>query len=140
MKINTQLFERIIQDLPNYIFVKDLDLIYKLCNKNFVEAVAGNPIKQFADKISYFDKEKGIKNSEILKQFFDRDCPIYIVYDKEKSFDIVLLQNIVEKTSPNLQLKLITPAEWLFKKSFLFKKEITLFKPCLIYIKKNYLR
>ena len=44
MIINTQLFERIIKDLPNYIFVKDLDLIYKLCNQNFVEAIGGNPI------------------------------------------------------------------------------------------------
>jgi hypothetical protein len=43
MQIDTQLFERIIKDLPNYIFVKDLDLVYKLCNQNFVMAVAGSP-------------------------------------------------------------------------------------------------
>lgn len=44
MQIDTQLFERIIKDLPNYIFVKDSDLVYQLCNQNFVLAVGGSPI------------------------------------------------------------------------------------------------
>ncbi|MES2142383.1 MAG: ATP-binding protein [Pseudomonadota bacterium] len=42
MQIDIQLLERIIKNLPNYIFVKDSDLVYKLCNHNFALAAGGN--------------------------------------------------------------------------------------------------
>jgi two-component system, OmpR family, aerobic respiration control sensor histidine kinase ArcB len=42
MQMDIQLLERIIKNLPNYIFVKDSDLVYQLCNHNFAVAAGGN--------------------------------------------------------------------------------------------------
>src|ERR1700736_4454744 len=35
MKLSHQLLEQIISNIPNYIFWKDTDFIYRGCNKNF---------------------------------------------------------------------------------------------------------
>lgn len=114
---------------PDFLFDKTYQI--KLCEINarfplnafmISQCIEAEMQKQFADKISYRDK-KLIKNSEILKKFFDCTQPIYIFSDKEKSFDIFLLQNILEKTSPKLPLKLITPSEWSFKNKFFVQEE-----------------
>lgn len=44
MQIDIKLLEGVIRNLPNYIFLKDTNLIYILCNHNFAVAVGDNPI------------------------------------------------------------------------------------------------
>ena len=110
---------------PDFLFDKTYQL--KICEINarfpmnaFIlsQCIYDEIVKNFVDKISCLHK-KMIKNFEILNQFFDYTQPIYILFDKEKSFDIFLLKNIWEKTLPNLKLKLMTPPECLFKNKFL---------------------
>lgn len=89
MRINTQLFERIIKDLPNYIFVKDLDLIYKLCNQNFVEAIGGDPIGKSDFELPWDKSSAGLYQEEdryILstgKSILNKEVPM-ILLNEEK--------------------------------------------------------
>lgn len=93
MIINTELFERIIKYLPNYIFVKNLELIYKLCNQNFVEAIGGNPIGKSDyelpwDKNSaalYQEEDRYILNTG--KSILNKEVPM-ILLNEEKCLSI----------------------------------------------------
>lgn len=93
MRINTQLFERIIKDLPNYIFVKDLDLIYKLCNQNFVEAIGGDPIGKSDFELPWDKSSAGLYQEEdryILstgKSILNKEVPM-ILLNEEKCLSV----------------------------------------------------
>lgn len=109
---------------PDFLFDKNYQL--KICEINarfplntfmFLQCISVAMRKQFIDKSSYFEK-KLRKNSEIFKQFFDCSQPIYLFFDKEKSFDVFLFKNILEKTLPNIQIKQITPSEGFKNKLF----------------------
>lgn len=104
---------------PDFLFDKRYQI--KICEINarfplnsliFLHCVYNEIYKHFAGKISY--NGKMFKIVEVFKQFFDKKQPIHIYFDKEKSFDIFLLQNLLRKTSPNLTLKLKTSSEFLF--------------------------
>ncbi|MEN9917033.1 MAG: hypothetical protein RLY40_965 [Pseudomonadota bacterium] len=111
---------------PDFLFNKDYQL--KICEINarfplnafiITQCLSTEIHKQFGDKSIYFDK-KLIEASNFFKQFFDCPQPIYLFFDKEKSFEIFLLKNSLKKTSSNL--KLVTPSECLSKDN-LFTKE-----------------
>ncbi|MGC1853954.1 MAG: hypothetical protein WA659_01050 [Candidatus Aquirickettsiella sp.] len=104
---------------PDFLFDKRYQI--KICEINarfplnsfiLLHCVYNEIYKHFAGKISY--NRKMLKIIEVFKQFFDITQPIHIYFDKEKSFDIFLLQNLWEKTSPNLKLKLETSTKFLF--------------------------
>ncbi|KAF5271469.1 hypothetical protein FQR65_LT05089 [Abscondita terminalis] len=106
---------------PDFLFDKNYQL--KICEINarfplnaflISQCIYTEMQQKFVDKFSYFDR-KLIAPSEVLKQFFDCEQPVYIFFDKEKSFDIFLLQNIFKKILPNLPLKFLTPSEYSLK-------------------------
>lgn len=93
MQIDIQLFERIIKDLPNYIFVKDSDLTYQLCNQNFIMAVGGSPIGKNDyelpwDKSSarlYQEEDRYILNTG--KSILNKEVPM-ILLNEEKCLSV----------------------------------------------------
>ncbi|OIZ98999.1 hypothetical protein BEV13_06410 [Rickettsiella grylli] len=90
MQINNRLLVRIIKNLPNYIFVKDTNLVYQLCNHNFVTAVGGsNPIGKNDyelpwDKnsvIQYQQEDKYILSTG--KSILNKEVPMYLAEKKK---------------------------------------------------------
>lgn len=53
MFINLTLLESIILQLPNYVFVKDKNLVYRLCNLNFAKVVGLDHPKDIIGKTDY---------------------------------------------------------------------------------------
>lgn len=89
MQINSRLLVRIIKNLPNYIFVKDSNLVYQLCNHNFVTAIGGsNPIGKNDyelpwDKNSvmqYQQEDKYILSTG--KSILNKEVPMYLAEKK----------------------------------------------------------
>lgn len=99
---------------PDFLFNENYQL--KICEINarfplnaflFSQCLYTEIHKNFGNNSSYFDREL-LKISNIFQNFFDSDRPVSILLNKEKSFDICLLRNILEKTS-NLTVKQISP-------------------------------
>ena len=53
MNIDLALIDAIILQLPNYVFVKDKDLIYRLCNLNFAKSVGVSHPQEIIGKTDY---------------------------------------------------------------------------------------
>ncbi len=50
MQTNTKLLQQIILNLPNYIFWKDINLLYQGCNKNFAQSLGFTHIEEVIGK------------------------------------------------------------------------------------------
>ena len=93
MQIDIKLLERIIRTLPNYIFVKDINFKYTLCNHNFSIAVGDNPIGKNDYELPWSKKSAEIYREEdnlIIKKgqsILNNEVPM-IILDEEKILSV----------------------------------------------------
>ncbi|MDQ8039978.1 MAG: ATP-binding protein [Rickettsiella sp.] len=88
MQINTHLLKCIIKNLPNYIFVKDINSIYTLCNHNFSAVVGDNPIGKndyelpWSKKIAEIYQEEDNFIISTGKSILDKEVPMLILNEE----------------------------------------------------------
>lgn len=85
MNVDLSLLQQIILNLPNYIFWKDTDLIYRGCNNNFAQSAGFNHPSELIGKTDaqmpwgpytanlYREEDKLILNGEIIS---DKEVPL----------------------------------------------------------------
>lgn|SRR3990167_2377122 len=85
---------KIINDLPNYVFYKDRNLIYRACNKNFVHYSGFQKQAEIAGKSDY-DMPWGNTTADIYRQednqviktrcpILNKEVPMKVIGSKEK--------------------------------------------------------